>query len=738
MGGQHSAANTTPGKAGGSLASMAKPLAVAALVMVSCWISIHTRQPGSLSTLWIASGILAGILMTSPRDAWRACVLAAFAGNLLVRAAQGDAWYSALGLAFASTLDAYLVALVLIRYVGDVTNPAHVGRVAVVAGVSAIGACALSAAIAASVHSAFGASPFGRVFATWFASHGLGMVIFATLTVVARAQGRRLLGRPGHRIEFACTILLIAAVSFAVFHQSRYPALFLVYPPLLLGTFRHRFSGVVFGVAAVAIIAIAETLSGNGPFYLIPHAATSERVILLQIFIASTCLLSLPVAVVLTGRSFLARRLRESELRYRMLADYSRDLIMRIGENGERLYTSPSAKEILGWEIEELRAPRWDLVHPDDVAQVMRAMADLRKAGGMTTVTYRVRHKDGRYVWLEAHARLVPSIESDGSPDIFCTGRDVTHRIDAERALAENQRRLHAITDNLPAFVLHVDGNEIYTFANAPTYSGMGFGPSEIVGRSILEVVGERIYAEIKPQIDRVLLGETATFEIERDFGGQRFYYQSTYVPELDADGKVVGFYVMSSDISQLKRTEQELMLLARFDGLTGLANRFHFNESADLALARHRRSGRPLALLYLDIDHFKRINDSLGHAAGDLVLAEFAQRLKGCLRVTDFAARLGGDEFVALIEDADTTDVPELIARKMIAAMQDPTDVGGTRLQVTASIGIAYCKRTAMSRDELLHIADETLYAAKAAGRNACRTAIVEEPGLKLHSGTF
>src|SRR5450432_1515841 len=128
MGGQHSAANIAPGKGGSSLASMAKPLAVGALVAACCWISIHTRQAGSLSTLWIASGILAGILMTSPRDAWRSCVLAAFAGNLLVRAMQGDAWYSVLGLAFASTLDAYLVALVLVQYVGDVTNPALVGR----------------------------------------------------------------------------------------------------------------------------------------------------------------------------------------------------------------------------------------------------------------------------------------------------------------------------------------------------------------------------------------------------------------------------------------------------------------------------------------------------------------------------------------------------------------------------------------------------------------------------------
>ncbi len=708
---------------------MAKAVAVGAVIALSCWISIHTRQPGGLSTLWISSGVLVGLLLTSPRASWPASILAAFVGNAVIRASQGDALYSVIGLGIASTLDACLVALVLVHAIGDVTDPAKVSRVGRIAVACAVVVCALSGAIAASVQAGFGDAPFLSVFTTWFASHTLGMVIFGTLTVVTRAQGRRLFGKREHRRELAFTIALIAAVCLAVFHQSRYPALFLVYPPLLFSTFRHRFSGVVFGVTIVAVIAIAETMIGNGPFYLIPNASPGERILLLQVFIASTCTLALPIAIVLTGRSFLARRLRESELRYRMLADYSRDLVMRIGTDGERLYTSPSAREILGWDIEELRGPRWDLVHPDDVAAVVRTMDELRTAGGMTTITYRVRHRDGHYVWLEAHARLVASIESNGAPEIFCTGRDVTHRVEAERALAESQRHLRAITDNMPAFVLHVGTDERYTFANEPTYRVMGFDPTAIIGKSIREVVGETIYEEIKPKIECALRGEPVSFEIERHFKGERYHYQSTYVPELDANGKVLGFYVMSSDISQLKRTEHELRLLARFDGLTGLANRFHFNEAAELALARHRRSERPLALLYLDIDHFKQINDSLGHAVGDDVLREFAQRLKGCLRVTDFAARLGGDEFVVLVEDADDPEVPEIIAREMIAAMHAPTIVGGRELRVTASIGIAFCSRMATNRDELLHIADKALYEAKAGGRNTYRTAIVEEP---------
>jgi len=730
---------TAPADAGSQLASIAKPFAVGALIALCCWLSIHyMRQPRGLSSLWIASGVLAGVLATSPRSKWRACLLAAFAGNMIVRAINGDAWYSVLGLGFASTLDAFLVAFALTQYVGDVTDPAKAKLAARLVLGSAVAACAVSGVIVAAVLTGFDptSSSCELVFAKWFTSHTLGMVVFSTLTVIARAQGKRLLGRPERRLSLALSVALTAITCMAVFSQSRYPLLFLVYLPLLLNALLHRFPGVFFGVTLVTAITTVDTISGHGPFQLIPNAGPTEPILLLQLFIAGACVVTLPVAVVLTERRFLEKRLREGERRYRMLADYSRDLVVRIGADGRRLYVSPSAKDLLGWDVSELIEPRTDLLHPDDVAPVKQALDALYATGVSSTFTYRARHKHGHYVWIEASARRVPNIESGGRPEIIYSGRDITHRVEAERALAENQRRLHAITDNLPAFVLHFDVNEIYTFANAPTYSGLGFGPSEIVGRSVRDIVGDRIYAEIKPQVDRALRGERVSFEIERDFSGQVFHYQSTYVPEVDSDGNVVGIFVMSSDISQLKRTEHELMLLARFDGLSGLANRFHFNESATMALARHRRSARSLALLYVDIDYFKRINDNHGHAVGDGVLAEFAQRLKGCLRVTDFAARLGGDEFVVLVEDVDAPEEPEIIARKIIVAMELPIVVEGIELHATASIGIAFCSRNTISRDALLHIADEALYAAKAAGRNCYRTAIVQDPDLRALSG--
>jgi len=201
---------------------------------------------------------------------------------------------------------------------------------------------------------------------------------------------------------------------------------------------------------------------------------------------------------------------------------------------------------MLGWELEELAGPRMDLVHPDDVGQLRSAIRSLFATGGSSTFIWRARHRLGHYVWIEAQARLVPSLQTGAAAEIIYSGRDVTHRVEAERALADNQRRLHAITDNLPAFVLHVDLDEIYTYANEPT-TGSGHRPR---GHHRQDHPGSRGTAHLcrnQAKIDAALRGETVSFEIERTFRGEVRHYQSTYVPEFDADGKVLGLFVMSS-----------------------------------------------------------------------------------------------------------------------------------------------------------------------------------------------
>jgi diguanylate cyclase (GGDEF)-like protein/PAS domain S-box-containing protein len=308
--------------------------------------------------------------------------------------------------------------------------------------------------------------------------------------------------------------------------------------------------------------------------------------------------------------------------------------------------------------------------------------------------------------------------------EIIYTGRDVTQRVMAEQALADSERRLRTIADNVPAVIAHVDASEHYTFVNAYVEHVSGEDPRQMIGKTMREIRGEQIYSDLKGHIATALGGEAAMFEYEADYKGRHFCFQTNFVPDRDPQGRVRGFYALTTDITHIKDVEQELTRLARFDTLTGLANRRHFDERIAMLLLEKYRQPSPLLLMMIDIDHFKRINDSWGHGVGDEVLKAVGQRIQGCLRKKDLVARLGGDEFVALVEDVESSSMAEELTRKIQAAMKQEITVGALRIPMTLSIGVALCHSVA-SADTFMHIADTALYEAKAGGRNTFRMAV-------------
>ncbi|MBW8368833.1 MAG: diguanylate cyclase [Arenimonas sp.] len=417
-------------------------------------------------------------------------------------------------------------------------------------------------------------------------------------------------------------------------------------------------------------------------------------------------------------------RLAESERGYRTLADNASDLVIRMRDDGTRLYVSPSARDMLGSDPDQMLLQSWEQVHPDDLARMKAAIARLASDGGATTLLHRLRHSQGHYLWIEALVRRVA--DPDGSVEIVFAGRDVSTRIRAEQALESARSRLRAVTDNIPALIAHIDSQGRYSFLNAHGHRLFGDANERAVGKTVREVRGEAIYSDIKDHMAAALRGERVTFEGQSTIGGRTYAYQTSYVPDIGPDGQQNGFFSFTFDITQLKDAESRLEQMARFDALTGLANRRYFDERLSAAIARCRRQEAPLSVLYLDIDKFKPINDAHGHEAGDQVLRQFAQRLKACVREGDLAARIGGDEFALLVEGVEGPADAESVAAKVIATMAQPVDLGGTSLTVTTSIGVAFSRRS-LSADRLVVTADEALYAAKAAGRNTWRIAQID-----------
>nr|WP_316641031.1 diguanylate cyclase [uncultured Roseateles sp.] len=299
----------------------------------------------------------------------------------------------------------------------------------------------------------------------------------------------------------------------------------------------------------------------------------------------------------------------------------------------------------------------------------------------------------------------------------------------SQQALREADQRVRLLTDSIPALISQFDAQGRIVFANRHCAELYGYSPAALIGKTLIEVRGEEGWAQLRAHVERVLGGEAVSFESHAWMDGELHFFQQHYVPDRSQQGEVMGFHSVSMDVSALKKVERQLLALSRTDTLTGLPNRRLFDEKLADAVLRQQRSRQPLALLFLDIDRFKSINDRLGHASGDAVLVEFAQRLKQAVRGCDTVARLAGDEFVVLLEGLHGDAEAQAIAAKIVSAMQRPFELAGGRLEVTTSIGVGFHGGADLPPAALLQLADQALYEAKHAGRNTFRVASAPAP---------
>ncbi|MBK8285679.1 MAG: GGDEF domain-containing protein [Ahniella sp.] len=294
----------------------------------------------------------------------------------------------------------------------------------------------------------------------------------------------------------------------------------------------------------------------------------------------------------------------------------------------------------------------------------------------------------------------------------------------SDTALEESERLLRNISDQTPALIAYIDRDQRYRFVNAHYQEVFQADPGSLIGRSVSEMRSPEIYEQLRPNLEKVLAGEATEFETTGfTEQGMPRHFRVSFIPDRAADGSVRGLYSLAFEITAMKEAERKLEELSRTDALTGLPNRRWFDQALRVALSRGNRQHHGFALLYLDIDHFKQINDRYGHSAGDQVLCEFARRLRACVRTEDLVTRIGGDEFVILAEDCDTIDAASGIANKLLKAMEPPVNVDIYSIRCSTSIGIAWLHGVEDS-NVAIKLADDALYAAKAAGRNTFRVA--------------
>ncbi|CAN5323033.1 hypothetical protein BH09PSE6_BH09PSE6_21630 [soil metagenome] len=335
-------------------------------------------------------------------------------------------------------------------------------------------------------------------------------------------------------------------------------------------------------------------------------------------------------------------------------------------------------------------------------------------------------------------------LEAQGDDELADLARAFNIMMNARQrvrtALQESESKLRLITDNVDTLIAYIDPAYRYQFANKRYEDWFGVPVDAILGQTMAEFMGEAAFQEFEPHIRDALLGLRVQFTREHaQPDGRVIVAQVTYLPHVE-NGIVLGVYSITHDITPLKAVELQLRTLATSDTLTGLPNRRAFDELLDAAVSRAASKNGHMALLYLDVDRFKQINDSGGHALGDAALRGFAERLKKHVVPGVIAARIAGDEFAVIVETAESVEELENLAAAIVTTMRHPLHINGEAIAVTASVGIAWNPMGRLHGLALMHEADRALYEAKAAGRNTWRVATTDwqDARTRLDDGTL
>jgi diguanylate cyclase (GGDEF)-like protein/PAS domain S-box-containing protein len=441
--------------------------------------------------------------------------------------------------------------------------------------------------------------------------------------------------------------------------------------------------------------------------------------------------------------------LKVSEARYRLLADYSSDMVFLVRNDGRRIYASPACLKVLGWSPEEmLEMTTKDVVHPEEAETLYRRLAENRVEP--VTLSYRMRRKDGAFIWVETTSQQVSIV---GQPPVrLLVVRDIEQRVAGERRLKESEASYRLLADNSSDMVFQFDRDLVRRYVSPASRDILGYKPSELTGVKPVEKCHPDDVERVTAVFNSLLAGESEHQSVinRRQHRDGRWIWVEAQLKALrdEHTGEICGIIGSLRDISlrksiedQLTEANRRLEILAAQDGLTGLANRRAFDE----ALVReHRRAAREsdgLALIMIDIDRFKSFNDRYGHPAGDECLKQVAGAVADAARRPgDMAARYGGEEFVVLLPNTDESGAAEVAERIRLAvrSLAIAHDSGMEGI-VTISAGVSATGTNSQGEgpDIALKNADQALYWAKNCGRdqiiNASRPPVTRQKARTL-----
>jgi diguanylate cyclase (GGDEF)-like protein/PAS domain S-box-containing protein len=413
------------------------------------------------------------------------------------------------------------------------------------------------------------------------------------------------------------------------------------------------------------------------------------------------------------------RAIAESERDLRGILDDLQDTYYRTDSKGIVTRASRSVKQLLGYEVEEFvgRHLADSYCSPQDRDEFLARMQ--ANGGHIVGGESRLRHKDGHEVWVLTTAHFI----RDAAGAVI--GVEGTTRDNTRQRKAEEELRLAAkVFESSGEAIMITDAAGCIISVNQAFSIVTGYSAAEVTGRNASLLASGRHSREYFNGMWRSVLG-TGHWSGEiwnKRRNGEIFPEWLSLSSVRDAQGRVTHLVGIFSDISERKAAEARITYLAHHDPLTGLPNRLLLKDRMEQAIVHCERSGNRVALLFVDLDRFKAVNDTFGHPVGDALLRDAAQRLLACVRDSDTISRHGGDEFLVVLTDLQNSEVPAQIAGKIMVALGQPFHIDTHEAAISASVGIAVYPEDGAGFDELLKKADTAMYHAKEAGRNAFR----------------
>jgi diguanylate cyclase (GGDEF)-like protein/PAS domain S-box-containing protein len=362
----------------------------------------------------------------------------------------------------------------------------------------------------------------------------------------------------------------------------------------------------------------------------------------------------------------------------------------------------------------------------DERWQLLRPSLERVRAGEALAVERLVGFADGHKRWMIV--RLTPRMVAGRYEGYYATTSDIHEQKAVEDELRRTNTILSAHFDNTPLAVIEWDTELRIARWSGQAEAIFGWSAAEVLGRALHG--WRHVYEEDEPAVTRMIHGlvegpeRHATLR-HRNYrkDGSVIWVEWNNSALRDESGRVISILSLAQDVSSRIQAEERLQYMATHDGLTGLPNSVLLHDRLEAALSRARRARRRVGVMFLDLDHFKDVNDTLGHRVGDALLKELARRIRAALRQSDVLARISGDEFVVVLEDLPDEGSAERVARIILEEVRRPFHVEGNEIHVSGSLGLAMHPEDGADAETLLKNADAAMYHAKELGRNGFRT---------------